>query len=473
MGNESLAELVKVHRNSDEIDFNAVWREGLFIFDTNVFLDLYRLPISARKDLMSALENKDFNKRVWTGFQVAMEFLNNRHEAISDQKNKFSKVKSLIDVAMTESQNTFTELTSEVAKLRLRQRHSLINPDVFLSEYNIVNSTKFLADFLAELDRLEKEQFDVNEHDSIKDFVLRVLDGRTGEPFNASELEKIYRDGEKRYLKEIPPGFKDKKKEGSYFFREVEYLQRYGDLIFWNEIIKKANESGCKYIVLVTGDVKEDWWAEKRGKKLGPRKELLNEIYTAAPTLDVFHMYDTSAFLNYAKAYLKIDILESSIAETKDLIELNIRERVRSESRTIIVEEFLEDIIASYAKDLNVEVHGSVSLLPPISVPSLTLYNALHEIFSNAVRHSLNQYLLVRGKSSSSDVTLRFENQRNPSSILTPVDPHLSRIGVSSKGIGFVMDRLETEGIHVKINRTEKWFGIDLIFPISNLQTNP
>lgn len=346
MTDNSLAELVKIHRNSDELDFQKIWSDGLFIFDANVFLDLYRLPQSARSDLMKVFSNRKFQPQVWTGFQVAIEFLNNRHDAISDQKNKFHTVKSLVNKAIDEHSETIKSLCTDLAELKLKKRHSLINPDIFLTQENIARSIKYLQDFSAELERLEKEQFDVNEHDEIKQFVLKIFDGCVDAGLNKRELEEIYKEGEKRYEKEVPPGFKDIKKKGSHFHQDREYVRRYGDLVFWKEIIKKAQGGKYKYIVLVTGDVKEDWWIEKRGKKLGPRKELLNEIYGASPELEAFHMYDTSAFLQYAKNYLDANIKDSSISEAEDLIESNRQQRNDSESSVV-------SLRSSYIKTLS------------------------------------------------------------------------------------------------------------------------
>lgn len=70
-------------------------------------------------------------------------------------------------------------------------------------------------------------------------------------PLELSEIYSICDDGEKRYKKENPPGYKDaKKKDG---------IRKYSDLIGWKEVIQYARKSG-KNIVLVTDDVKEDWW---------------------------------------------------------------------------------------------------------------------------------------------------------------------------------------------------------------------
>ena len=70
-------------------------------------------------------------------------------------------------------------------------------------------------------------------------------------PLELSEIYGICDDGEKRYKKENPPGYKDAK--------EKDGIRKYSDLIWWKEVIQYARKSR-KNIVLVTDDVKEDWW---------------------------------------------------------------------------------------------------------------------------------------------------------------------------------------------------------------------
>ncbi|WP_426065396.1 PIN-like domain-containing protein [Flavobacterium sp. DSP2-3-1] len=52
-----MEKLYKIHRNSNQIDFQKIWKEGVFIFDSNVLLDLYRLPESAKNDLLGVLDS--------------------------------------------------------------------------------------------------------------------------------------------------------------------------------------------------------------------------------------------------------------------------------------------------------------------------------------------------------------------------------------------------------------------------------
>ena len=97
-----MEKLYKIHRNANQIDFQKIWKDGIFIFDSNVLLDLYRLPESAKNDLISVFKNEKFNKRIWIGFQVIMEFLNNRLTVIGEQKNMFSKIQVLTEKLVNE-----------------------------------------------------------------------------------------------------------------------------------------------------------------------------------------------------------------------------------------------------------------------------------------------------------------------------------------------------------------------------------
>jgi len=109
--------LKKVYRDNSEIDFDTLWNEGTFIFDTNVLLDLYRLPETARNDLLNVLKDEKFNPRIWAAFQVLLEFVNNRYSVISDQKNKFTKVKKLLEKAKSKYEEAFNDLNNGLDEL--------------------------------------------------------------------------------------------------------------------------------------------------------------------------------------------------------------------------------------------------------------------------------------------------------------------------------------------------------------------
>ncbi len=454
--------LKKIHRDTDQLDFNKIWKEGIFIFDSNVLLDLYRLPKSAREDLISVFENENFKSRIWIGFQVALEFLNNKYEAISDQKNKFNSVRKLLKKTESDYLDVINELTVELKKLKLKQRHSLIDPDKFITQENTSKGINFILDFIGELDTLEKEQSDVNDMDEIKEVVFKIFEGKIGEGFDKETLDKICGDGKKRYENKIPPGYEDDKKKGSYLFEDKEHIRKFGDLILWKEIIEKAKSENLKYVVLVTGDVKEDWWFEKRGKKLGPRRELLNEIYTEAPELDCFYMYDTSNFLQYAKNELKVNIQESTINETKDLIELSRSNRKKVEEGYIYLSEFLVDA-ADKVGSLKIEIDSTVKNLEPMKLNFRSFYSAIMEIYVNVLHHGDDDCVRVQAAEINGFILLRFSN--NAKNSINSTFSKFENDSNRGHGIPSISSVLSNEGIGVHIITGEKDYIVELSIP--------
>jgi hypothetical protein len=452
--------LKRIHRDNDQLNFKEIWKNGTFIFDSNVLLDLYRLPKSAREDLINILKSDKFKGRIWIGFQVILEFLNNRYEAISDQKNKFHSVRTIVEDAIEHYDELIGNLNSELAKLKLKQRHSLIDPDKFINPTNIQNGVKYLNDFIENLETLETKQSDVNESDKLKDLVLELFDGKIGAGFDKKKLSEIYKEADKRYDAKIPPGYKDIKKEGAHLYEEKEYIRKYGDLILWKEILEKAKAEKLKYVVLITGDVKEDWWFEKRGKKLGPRNELLNEIYHEAPDLDTFFMYDTSSFLLYAKKELELNVKESSISETKELIELVRQTRLVDEEGKIYLPDFLRELSKRFPL-LKLGIGKSVKALPLLNFNTRLISTALIEIFYNVVHHGRDNYVGIQAKELGSNILLRFKNLKH-----TEIDNKPTESINRGKGIDYIKSILAKEGIDTHIGADEKRFWVELYIPI-------
>ncbi|MBI5953308.1 MAG: HNH endonuclease [Chloroflexi bacterium] len=147
-----------------------------------------------------------------------------------------------------------------------------------------------------------------------------------------------------RYERKQPPGYSDanksqedkeeNKKRDTYIHKNLAFKRIYGDLILWRELIEECKRVSAKYIIFITDDEKEDWWwiINSMGKKtIGPRPELIDEICTIAD-VNLFYMYNSERFLEYAKKYLKIRIKTKSIDQVKETKQLN---RVNSNLRNI------------------------------------------------------------------------------------------------------------------------------------------
>jgi PIN like domain len=291
-----------------------MFKKCIFVFDTNVLLNMYRYPSSAKEDLLKILKDLSSQNRVWLPFQVGLEFQENRLTVISEQKVKFGEVRKVIS-------NIQTELKEQLDKLNLKKRHSSINPDELFEKI----STAF-GDYTEKLNHFEENQVDIFEKDEIRSEIDELFKGKIGEPFSKKELEDIFIDGKIRFQQKRPPGYADEaEKKGTYhFYKDLQIKREFGDLIYWKEIIRFAKDNKVESLILVTDDNKEDWWLRLSGKTVGPRKELISEIL-ASTDLNQFHMYSSEKFMEYAMKYLGIKIQDDSLTQVKEISEIQRR----------------------------------------------------------------------------------------------------------------------------------------------------
>lgn len=130
-------------------------------------------------------------------------------------------------------------------------------------------------------------------------------------------------EGEQRYKKEIPPGFKDaKKKDG---------VRKYSDLIIWKEILRFA-EKNKKDIIFVTDDVKADWWDNQ-----GFHSKLLDEFKKTGQSIEPLKSKELLS--NVATDYdiKRTDAIEIALRMTDDDYCEKIEERVFDEASIELV----------------------------------------------------------------------------------------------------------------------------------------
>jgi len=467
---KQITSLLKTHRDLDEETLEEMWEQALFIFDSNVLLDLYRLPQDAKNELLSILKNPEIKRRIWIGFQGLLEFLNNRHDIIGDQKNKFETVRTKLRDAISGYNDVVNKLTNELAQLKLRKKHSLIDPERFLTPEKIKSGVGFIHEFLENLNELEEQQNDVHDKDDTKEHILELFDGKVGQGLSKEEIRKIYEQGEERYKNDIPPGYMDKKKNHFYTVLDIDYKCKFGDLLFWHEVMQKAKEEKLPYIILITGDLKEDWWLEKRGKKLGPRKELLNEIYTAAPELKAFHMYDTSNFLRRVGERLTVTVSESTISETENLL-VRGRNYFAGEEFVDVLEVF--KLTISRYEHITCTISNSFEQLPLARIPLYTLYNVFFEILDNVRNHANTHHIITSVNLTETHYIIRFVNTYSENKLQSIIKLSSATNEVrSERGVGLMMIKevLAAEGIDTKITWDDAVFAVELFIPISKFE---
>lgn len=277
-------------------ELKALWLTSIVVVDANVLLNLYRYSAETRAELERALNS--VRDRVFVPHQAAKEFLKNRLIVTAGQADEYTKaIKTINDL---------------VAVISNRKKHPFL-PDT--------EQPKFLDQAKTLVSQLEAQQatlLDRMTNDEILEFVQRVFEGKTGGPFDDEALKQIATDGDLRYQAEIPPGYKDGKKDAS-----GDPYRKYGDLVVWKQLIAKAKDDN-KPVIFVTDDKKEDWWLEQSGRTIGPRTELREEFI--AEVQQNFWMYTVDKFIEEAARTSNTRVSEKVIAEI-----IEVRQEAKAE----------------------------------------------------------------------------------------------------------------------------------------------
>lgn len=279
----------------DEDELKKAWDSGIFTFDANVLLNLYRYSSKTTNELLSTL--KHLHEKIWLTNQAGYEYLNNRLAVIHKQKVAYEEVKAILSKKLEEISN----------ELNSYKKHSSIEIDAIKD-----NIKKSLDKVSADIEKLSKTHPNYETADGIKDELTSLFNGKTGSPYSKAQLVDLFKEAQHRYDNEIPPGFKDKASK-----KDAPKQSLYGDVILWKQIIEKA-KADKKPIILVTDDLKDDWWDKFKGETQGPRKELLREFFDE--TEQGIYIYQADKFLEYANK-LKIGkiVKEEAIKEIRDV----------------------------------------------------------------------------------------------------------------------------------------------------------
>lgn len=253
-----------------------IWDNSLIVFDTNVLLNLYRYKEDARTEFINVI--KFYKERLWIPYQVGLEFHRRRENIMRKNAAAYETLGNSISTQLVK---TVDILSNEYA------RHPYIDmTDIRKKVERCASSIR------KSLENQGKNHPDYFEKDDILDAVSSLFDGCVGDDFTEDELEALYKEGERRYANQVPPGYCDEKNKKDKAKRSL-----YGDLVVWKQVIAYAKEKE-QCVIFITDDHKSDWWDKVDGKH-SPRKELIREFIdnTGQNVL----IYDSGRFLEYAK----------------------------------------------------------------------------------------------------------------------------------------------------------------------------
>ena len=277
-----------------ESDLKKHWQQDIFSFDANVLLNLYRYTPKTRDAFFNLLEK--IKDRIWISYQAAYEYQKNRLIVINAQKEAYKDIRDTLEKKKGEIE----------AKLNSFKKHPYLQTVELKSQIESA-----FHSIEKDLDKLEREHPDYLTEDPIWEKLTELLEARVGEDFSKEDLEKLYREGKKRYEEEVPPGYMDAKNKKNEADKSL-----YGDLLVWKQIIQKAKKIDSS-VILITDDLKEDWWYKFKGKTISPRPELIKEF--KEETGKRINIYQADVFLELANKNLMQNTDKDAIQEMRKI----------------------------------------------------------------------------------------------------------------------------------------------------------
>lgn len=277
-----------------EDDVTSLLKKCIFVFDTNVLLNLYRYQKDTVNEFFSICDK--VKNRLWMPYQVCQEFMKNRPSVIIEQN-------TLIDQYIKTIEKLSTDTNSEFSKIN-QKLHSVVNIEAILHDIQ----SKFLS--IKEMLNESKKEFDGSVHMSlIEDDVICRLEELFEGKINKEppDIDAKIKEILGRYKQKIPPGYEDAKDKGEN--------ESCGDCLIWFEILEKAKNDNCS-VVFISDDKKEDWIWKVNGKRLWCRPELIKEFSNNSQG-QVFYSYNMARFFEVSKKHIQVSVKTSAINDVK------------------------------------------------------------------------------------------------------------------------------------------------------------
>lgn len=375
--------------------------DTLFVFDTNILLNLYLSQEQTRKDIFTAI--RGLENRVWIPYQVALEYQKNRVDKIAESRRSYKKLSSQLDAILqpTIQDKFFKQLLGD------NQYHSIFKynndfKDLFnekstqileLVENNKQSLNKVVSELKSELNNLTITYPQVNGDDPIRNELDMIFRNKVGNSYKSqNELDIIFCEGEERYKNKIPPGFEDRDKTDIYFDNNLKYLAKFGDLIIFKQICSHSLSNKIKNIIFITEDNKEDWHEiyDFEGKKhLGTRREIKQEALNTA-NIENFIIINTEKFLISQQKNNSIQINKESINEVKEIVK---------KSNSDLKNEFKLELL------INEEIESKLNLKSQLE---MQFFNSKMEL-----KHLNKEILELKSKSINNQSTAESAHKEN------------------------------------------------------------
>jgi len=345
-----------------EDDIKSLWQDAVIALDSNVLLGLYRMPHDTRESLFGLL--KMLRARLWIPYHVLVEYHRNRLETM---RSEFQAAKMI----ERDFKASINDLKGVLTGKGVQERACWSDIKEKMTDLN-----KSLDELLRIARNESSSYIAPSSKDIVLEFLEDLLPGRCGaRPVSQSAVDQ------------------------KYMFDGLIYDRQYGDYMVWSELLDHSSKNELKRVILVTSDVKEDWWLETQsisGKR--PQPELVMEMGRVGG-VDCFWMYTLSDFVKKSAHYLETNLTQRAITEVRqveskaawqNLVVLNESSTVSHDDLIHVLKGQSATIVNSgvgFAAGIAAKPNGEVVCV--LAIDSATLFSTGWSFLRNILRNTL------------------------------------------------------------------------------------
>ena len=295
---EAMRNLFPEYYTPTKEEFEELWKNCIFVLDTNVLLNLYWYSEESREDFFQMLEKESIGEHLWLPYHAASEFQKNRIAKFEELKKEQKELTVKVEKALEEKIKTIEDR----AKGKLPRDRLAPYAGKLLKIFK--ESLQNLKEAKTEREEIQNYQND----DKVRERIDKLFSGKIGASHSEEKSAQLYKEAQERYSNEVPPGYKDNNKKAN----------KYGDFIIWSDALEEAKKRE-KALIFVTNNTKEDWFDRVNSERAGPRLELLKEMRDKTSKFGYIYSFDS--FYKFAKEYLNQDVSKESLDEIEALEE--------------------------------------------------------------------------------------------------------------------------------------------------------
>jgi|GEM_PF-6493627 len=290
---------------------NTLLSEAIITFDTSSLFNLYRYEESTANEILQLLE--ELKNRLWLTYIAGLEYHSQRATVLRQQLDIYGKVQKKTETMKRGIAADFSD-----------NEHFSIPVEII---NDLVDG--FETAIAQVLEESKRNHPSLLEKDHIRDRLVTIFEGRTGEPLSNEELELAYIEAKRRFDLKIPPGYRDAKNKEQQFklYGNQAIKSEYSDYLIWKEVLTLAASKG-KPIILVSDDRKDDWCWKEGSVNLGARAELVTEMKRFA-NVD-FLLLTSKSFLEKLSKHIKSPLSKKSMSDIERAAEISWKEEVQN-----------------------------------------------------------------------------------------------------------------------------------------------